>query len=122
MFSDKRALDPLAESKEIVARDVQERELASILTGIHEGYLPTTVSIYGPPETGKTVTTRRICREFATRHDVVAVKYGTLTEWHCVGAWPPRFSAATTCLVVRRSAVRGPDTVLKISTNRQQPR
>ncbi|MDG5761824.1 AAA family ATPase [Natronococcus sp. A-GB1] len=80
VFTDKRALDPLAEPEEIVAREGQERELATILNGIHEGYLPTTVSIYGPPGTGKTLTTRRVCQEFAARHDDVAAEYINLKE------------------------------------------
>ncbi len=53
VFADKSALDPLAPADEIVARDKQERELATILNSIHEGYLPPTVSIHGPPGTGK---------------------------------------------------------------------
>lgn len=54
----------------------QERELATILNGIHKGYLPTTVSIHGPSGTGKTLTTRRICQEFASRHADVAPREG----------------------------------------------
>ena len=80
VFDDKGALDPLAEPEEIVARDTQERELATILNSVHEGYLPPTVSIYGPPGVGKTITTRRICKEFVTRHETVAVEYVNLKE------------------------------------------
>jgi archaeal cell division control protein 6 len=93
LFVDKGALDPLAEPTEIVARDVQERELATILNGIHDGYLPPTVSIYGPPGTGKTLTTRRVCREFATRQDAVAIEYVNLKECRTL------FSAANEILV-----------------------
>ena len=60
VFADEGALDPLTEPDAIVARDVQEREIATLLNGVHEGSLPTTVSIYGPPVTGKTLTVR--CR------------------------------------------------------------
>ena len=49
VFADKSALDPLAEPAEIVPRTEQEQALASVLTGVTEGYLPTPVSIYGPP-------------------------------------------------------------------------
>ena len=80
VFIDKGVLDPLAEPEEIVARDEQECELATILNGIHEGYLPPTVSIYGPPGVGKTITTRRIGREFAARQETVAVEYVNLKE------------------------------------------
>ena len=80
VFADKGALDPLAEPDEIVARESQERELATLLNGVHEGYLPTTVSIYGPPGTGKTLTTRRVCTEFAARTDAAAVEYVNLKE------------------------------------------
>lgn len=75
VFSDKSALDPLAEPDEIVARDAQEQQLARLLNGIHESYLPTTVSVYGPPEMGKVLTTRRVCHEFAACHDELAVEY-----------------------------------------------
>jgi archaeal cell division control protein 6 len=57
LFIDKGTLDPLADPEEIVARDVQERELATILNGVYDGYLPPTASIYGPP------TGRRSLRE-----------------------------------------------------------
>ncbi|NKE36530.1 AAA family ATPase [Natronococcus sp. JC468] len=80
LFTDKGALDPLPEARKIVARDSQERELATILNGVRDGYLPPTVSIYGPPGTGKTLTTRRVCREFATRNESVAVEYVNLKE------------------------------------------
>ena len=45
VFTEKSALDPLAEPDEIVPRPDQKRALATILTGVTEGYLPTTVSI-----------------------------------------------------------------------------
>ena len=80
VFTDKGALDPLSDPDEIVAREPQERELATLLNGVHEGYLPTTVSIYGPPGTGKTLSTRRLCTEFAARTDQLAVEYVNLKE------------------------------------------
>lgn len=61
VFADKSALDPLAEPDESHARETQERELATILTGVHDGSLPPTVSIDGPPGTGTTLTARRGC-------------------------------------------------------------
>ncbi|WP_256686109.1 Cdc6/Cdc18 family protein [Halococcus qingdaonensis] len=80
VFTDKGALDPLGDPEEIVAREDQQRELATLLNGVHEGYLPTTVSIYGPPGTGKTLVTRRLCEAFAARTDVMAVEYVNLKE------------------------------------------
>jgi orc1/cdc6 family replication initiation protein len=80
LFADKRALDPLREPAEIVAREPQQRQLARLLNSVHEGYLPTTVSIYGPPGTGKTITTRRVCAEFAARTDSFAYEYVNLKE------------------------------------------
>lgn len=65
VFADKGALDPLADPDEVIARDTEERALASILAGVHDGYLPTTMAVYGPPGMGKTLTTRRVCAEFA---------------------------------------------------------
>ncbi|WP_122089161.1 Cdc6/Cdc18 family protein [Halalkalicoccus subterraneus] len=88
VFADKGALDPLAEPDEIMARDEQERELATILNGVSEGYLPPTVSIHGPPGAGKTLTARRIAEEFATRHEELAVEYVNLKECRTI------FSAA----------------------------
>ncbi|RJT07999.1 Cdc6/Cdc18 family protein [Halococcus sp. IIIV-5B] len=80
VFTDKGALDPLADPEEIVSRETQEEALARILSGVYEGYLPTTVSVYGPPGTGKTMTTQRVCREFAARNETVAVEYVNLKE------------------------------------------
>lgn len=74
VFVDKRALDPLAEPEEVVARDAQERQLARLLNGVQEGYLPTTVSIYGPPGTGTTLPTRRSCRLFAATSSYQATR------------------------------------------------
>jgi cell division control protein 6 len=109
VFTDKRALDPLAEPEEIAARTEQERTLARILNGTKDGYLPTTVTIYGPPGTGKTLTTRRICTEFAARHEAVAVEYVNLKECRTL------FSAANEILLEltgeRRQAYEGLDSV-----------
>jgi cell division control protein 6 len=69
VFTGKRALDPLATSEAIRGRERQQRRFARILGSVQEGYLLSTVDIHGPPGTGKTVTTRRVCREFAARHD-----------------------------------------------------
>jgi hypothetical protein len=44
--TDKGALDPLAAPDEIIARDEEEWALATILGGVHDGYLPTTVTVY----------------------------------------------------------------------------
>ncbi len=89
VFINKRALDPLAVPEEIRGRDAQQEQLARILGGITEGYLPPTVTVHGPPGAGKTVTTRRVCREFAARHDDVAVEYVNLKECRSI------FSAAS---------------------------
>ncbi|WP_255196519.1 Cdc6/Cdc18 family protein [Halorarius litoreus] len=109
VFADKRALDPLAAAQEIVARDAQERRLATILNGVHDGYLPTTVAVHGPPGTGKTLTTRRVCEEFAARCDDLAVEYVNLKECRTV------FSAANEILVEltgeRKGAYEGLDGV-----------
>ena len=43
VFADKSALDPLAPPAEIIARDDQEQQLATILNGVHEGSLLTRV-------------------------------------------------------------------------------
>lgn len=93
IFADKSALDPLADPDEIIARDDQERRLATLLNGVHEGYLPTTVSIYGPPGTGKTMTTRLLCQAFAARNEHVAVEYVNLKECRTL------FSAANEILL-----------------------
>lgn len=74
------ALDPLIEPDRIVARDEQERKLATIRNGVYERYLSMTVSIHGPPGTDKTLTTRRIAREFTARTDDLAVEDVNLKE------------------------------------------
>ena len=101
VFADKGALDPLREPADIVARDTQERALATILNGVHDGYLPPTVSVYGPPGTGKTLTTRRVSREFAARHDQVAVEYVNLKECRTL------FSVANEILCVLTGEKKG---------------
>ncbi|KAB7514654.1 AAA family ATPase [Halosegnis rubeus] len=88
VFADKQALDPLQPPETIRGRDEHQRQLASMLNGVTEGYLPPTVTIHGPPGTGKTVTTRRVCQEFVARHDSVAVEYVNLKECRSI------FSAA----------------------------
>ncbi|MCU4926466.1 AAA family ATPase [Halobacteria archaeon AArc-dxtr1] len=100
IFREKGALDPLAAPTEVIAREAQERELATVLNGVEEGYLPPTVSVYGPPGTGKTLTTRRLCEAFAARHDAVAVEYVNLKECRSI------FSAANEiCLEVSGAKV-----------------
>ncbi len=89
VFTEKGALDPLAAPDDIRGRDAQQTQLARILSGVTEGYLPPTVTIHGPPGAGKTVTTRRVCREFAARHEAVAVEYINLKECRSI------FSAAS---------------------------
>lgn len=80
IFADKSALDPLQDPDAVVAREDQQRRLATLLNGVNSDYLPATVSIYGPPGTGKTLTTRRVATEFAARHDDLAVEYVNLKE------------------------------------------
>ncbi|MFC7008498.1 Cdc6/Cdc18 family protein [Halalkalicoccus salilacus] len=58
-----------------------------------EGYLPTTVSMYGPPGSGKTITTRRLCRKFVARHTDFDVEYINLKECRTI------FSAANEILL-----------------------
>lgn len=101
VFADKSELDPLAEPEEIIPRTEQERALATILTGVTEGYLPTTVSVYGPPGRGKTITTRRLWREFAERTTEFGVEYVNLKECRTV------FSAANEILFVLGGEKRG---------------
>jgi archaeal cell division control protein 6 len=101
VFADKSVLDPLTEPNEIVPQTDQERALASILTGVTEGYLPTTVSVYGPPGTGKTITTRRLCREFAARHTDFDLEHVNLKECRTI------FSAANEILFALGGEKRG---------------
>ncbi|WP_245154526.1 AAA family ATPase [Halorussus marinus] len=109
VFADKGALDPLAESDEVVGRDAEERALATILASVHDGYLPTTVSVYGPPGTGKTFTTRRLCAEFASRTPAFGYEYVNLKECRS------QFSAANEILFKltgeRKQAYEGLDGV-----------
>lgn len=80
LFTDNWALDPLWEPAEIVARTAQQ-QLPRLLNGVHEGYLPTTVSIYYDlPGIGKTVMTRRVCAAFAARTDAFAYEYVNLKQ------------------------------------------
>ena len=111
VFIDKGALDPLSEPETIIFRDEQEEQLAKILSGVEEGYLPTTVSIYGPPGTGKTMTTRQLCEAFAARNENVTVEYVDLKQCRTL------FSAANEILFElkgeKRKAYEGPDGVFE---------
>lgn len=80
VFADKQAVDPLQQPETIRGRDDHKWQLADYLHGATEGYLLPTVTIHGPPGTGKTATTRRVCAEFAQRHNDVAVEYVNLKE------------------------------------------
>jgi orc1/cdc6 family replication initiation protein len=80
IFANKSTLNPLQDPDAVVAREDQQRRLATLLNGIESDYLPATVSIYGPPGTGKTLTTRRVATEFAARHSVLAAEYVNLKE------------------------------------------
>lgn len=52
---------------QVVACDAQEKQLAALLNGVHEDYLPTTVSMYVPPDMDKTLTTLRLGRRSPTK-------------------------------------------------------
>lgn len=54
VFRDKRALDPLAATDGIAARDAQKRQLAPMVPGVDDGSLPPTGSLDRSPGTGKT--------------------------------------------------------------------
>ncbi len=70
----------------IVACVVEHQaQLARLLNGAREGYLPTTVSIYGPPWTGKRYTTPDL-REFTASHEDISSVAGTLTAYHAIGS------------------------------------
>ena len=75
IFAETGALDPVTNPAKIIARESQERQLVTLSNGVHEGYLPTTVSIYGPPGTDKTITARRVRQAFAARIEIVSVEY-----------------------------------------------
>ncbi len=80
VFKNKKILNPLKTPKEIVGRKKQKNKLINILKGINEDYIPPTVSIFGPPGTGKTVTTRKICSSFAQKNKDLEITYVNLKE------------------------------------------
>jgi hypothetical protein len=74
VFTEKGALDPLAAPDDIRGRETQQAQLARLLGGVTEGYLPPTVAIHGSPGIGKTMTTdgsvessRRVTRRWRSR-------------------------------------------------------
>lgn len=58
VFTDKSALDPLAEPEEIVLRTDQVRTLAMILTGVTEGHSSTTASASVDSSIGNGITAK----------------------------------------------------------------
>ena len=61
VFTEKAALDSLAPPAEIDTWRTGT-ELATILNDVHEGYLPTTLSIDGSPSSAKTLTNEPLNR------------------------------------------------------------
>ncbi len=93
IFKDKSYLDPLKESEEIISRENQDKQIATYLKGINQNYLPPTLSIHGPPGTGKTFTTKKICKEFSKRKKEFNYAYVNLKDCRTI------FSAANEILL-----------------------
>lgn len=93
VFKDKSYLDPLKESEEIISREDQEEQIARFLRGIRHNFLPNSLCIHGPPGTGKTFTTKKICEEFSKRKDEFSYVYVNLKDCRTV------FSAANQILL-----------------------
>jgi cell division control protein 6 len=61
---DRKALELDRLEVEVVGRAKEAEWLGRVLSGVNTGLVPKLISIYGPPGSGKTLVTRRVCTEY----------------------------------------------------------
>jgi len=64
LFKDKSALELDRLGVEIVGRGEEAGRLTKILSGVESGFLPKVIGVHGPPGSGKTLVSRRVCEEY----------------------------------------------------------
>ena len=64
LFKNKGALNLDRLTVEVVGRKDEAERLSNILKGTEQGYLPKVISVFGPPGSGKTLVTRRVCGDY----------------------------------------------------------
>jgi cell division control protein 6 len=64
LFREKSALELDRLSVEVVSRGEEAGRLRKILDGVESGFLPKVIGVHGPPGSGKTLVSRRVCEEF----------------------------------------------------------
>ncbi|KON26946.1 hypothetical protein AC481_06190 [miscellaneous Crenarchaeota group archaeon SMTZ-80] len=69
LFKDKGALSLDRLSVEIIGRTEEAKRLDKILEGTSQGYLPKVISVFGPPGSGKTLVTRKLCKDYEIRSE-----------------------------------------------------
>jgi cell division control protein 6 len=64
LFKNKGALNLDRLTVEVVGRNEEAERLRNILKGTEQDYLPKVISVFGPPGSGKTLVTRRVCSDY----------------------------------------------------------
>lgn len=66
IFGDKGALELDLLEVSVVGRAKEAERLKEILSGVEAGFLPKLIGIHGPPGSGKTLVTRKVCSDYET--------------------------------------------------------
>ncbi|MCW3976026.1 MAG: hypothetical protein O2U61_07210 [Candidatus Bathyarchaeota archaeon] len=69
LFKDKGALSLDRLSVEIIGRTEEAKRLDKILEGTSQGFLPKVISVFGPPGSGKTLVTRKLCKDYEIKSE-----------------------------------------------------
>lgn len=64
LFRNKCALELDRLGVEVVGRGEEGGRLRGILSGVESGFLPKVISVHGPPGSGKTLVSRRVCEGY----------------------------------------------------------
>lgn len=64
LFKDKGALTLDRLTVEVVGREDEAGRLSDVLGSTKLGYLPKVISVFGPPGSGKTLVTHRVCSDY----------------------------------------------------------
>ena len=67
LFRDKGAFELDRLDVSVVGRVKEVERLTGLLSGIELGFLPKVIGVHGPPGSGKTLVSRKVCEEYEGR-------------------------------------------------------